>query len=664
MSTLNWQEGFCFDNFDDDSVSFCTMYVFNTPCDENGNAIFELPVTRLLYTQNSFYDNLLLEFENAHVEEMQKIRDDYKIKQITNYQKALNLETFEEAFDKWNYFINSNCIPSGMELKSIDDEILSLSDILKNPSIYNGKMFQDPINGVTDRFNALLDLSNPSEPSLLIESTDLQQTRLHFGLDAETFLLMLSIFNNEYLKSTGKEVYYKQLGRLGTLSEHELKIVTNHYLTNNLDMKGFKQFYLFKDYDVDSKGKILATEDTFEKFIKLNNYDLFYDPIKKGPVLLGGSKTDIKSHDVMRNFRKGLTNLELNADKMIRDYFDNYAFDNPKNYLWEKIYTFSRTVTEEDNVEFEKFLNCFHLESTMDRELFSQIMELLLIHMVAVIDGAEHSPIKHKFATFEYIFVLIGVGGIKKSKVFENMFNSIGAENYFLSNALPDFSEKAKDLSYFNYAFVEIAECEQITLNKKLLENTKRIVSRSQDDIYDKKTKSTIQHQRHTMFLGTTNENYFVMEKLNLRRFVTIPVKGINETMFDVDYSKLLGMFVKKYLNGARWWFDKQYESDMELTDKIELVTLNHHPDGEIMLMAREVFKRTLSTKSLMYVSAGEMWVALKNQKADETQIKKFAKALRTEGIRQSETTFKFHVSECLYNDYNKNIKLMSNLSE
>lgn len=659
MSTLNWQEGFSFDNFDDDSVSACTMYVFNVPRDENGNVLFEIPVTRLPYPPNNFYENLLLEFENTHVEEMQKIRYDYTNKQISNYQKTLNLDTFEEAQDKWNYFIDHKCIPSGMELISIDGEILSLSDILKNPSEYNGKMFQDPINGVTDRFNALLDLSNPSEPSLLVESIDLQQTRYYFGLDAATFLLFLTMFKHEYFKKNDSTIYYKQLGRLGTLTDSDLKLIHNHYAINGINIKAFNQYYLFKDYDLDIKGKVIPSVDNFEKYILINNYDLFFDPIKKDAQLKGGKKGESDSGEVLSNFRKGLTNLGLNPDKMIKSYYDDYANEHPKNYLWEKIHGYSQSVTEEDIKEFDAFLGCFELGKLMDKELFMQVMNILLLQLVATIDGAEHSPIVNKSGTFEYMFVFVGEGGIGKSKVFSTMFEAIDAKNYFNGEGNPDFSEKAKNLDFLTYGLTEISECEGITLNVKLLDNTKRIISRSEDNIYDKKIKAMRIYKRYSMFIGTTNEKYFVLES-NLRRTGTIPVLKISDERYNIDYAKLLGVFVKKYLSGKKWWLSRDNDEDMKLLERMDYVTMNHHAEGEVMLLAKEVFKRnyydSVNNQPLTYMGVGQIWLALTKTLSNDTQEKRLAKALRNEKIIQN-SDYRFYVSTSLVQNYNEAVK-------
>lgn len=655
MSTLNWQDGFCFDNYDDDSVSGCTCYVADRIRDENGEVVFELPVTRFQYPLNNTYDSIVLDFENTNTDIIQKIRDEYTTRLITEYQTSLNIDTYDEALEEWNYFVANNCVPAGLALKCIDGTTPTLYEILKNQSEYHGRMFQDPINGITDRFNAMLDLSDPSEPSLIIETSDVQSKRVYFGLNAETFLLLLTMHKSEYFKKDNSTVYYKQLGRLGTLTDKDLKMVHNHYATNGLNIKGFNQYYLFKEYDLDMKGKVLPSVDNFEKYVLQNGYDLFFDPIKKDSQLMGGKKAEANSGDVLSNFRKGLTNLGLNPDKMIKSYYDDYANEHPKNYLWEMIYSFSQNITEEDAKEYDAFISCFELGKLMDKELFMQVMNILLLQLVATIDGAEHSPIVNKSGTFEYMFVFVGEGGIGKSKVFSSMFELIGAKHYFNGEGNPDFSEKAKNLDYFNYVLTEIAECEGITLNPKLLENTKRIISRSEDSIYDKKIKATRTYKRYSMFIGTTNERYFVLTE-NLRRTGTIPVKKISEKRYDIDYTKLLGLYVKKYLRGEKWWLSRDNDEDMKLLEKMDYVTMNHHSEGEVMLMAKEVFKRNyndmVNKKSLIYMGVGQIWLALNKTFSNETQEKRLAKALRNEKITQN-SDYRFYVSTSLSQDFN-----------
>lgn len=659
MSNLNWQEGFVFDNEDDGEVSGVFCYE-QAPMK---NLDFEMPVTSLEYPHNNSYDSLILEYEKENFDELKRIQDEYKKSKISLYQKLLKLDSYEEAMEEWEYYLNNGCIPNGVILQCIDGSNLTLSDILKDPKKYHGSMFIDPFNGLPEKYNSILDLSDPSEPSLIIETGFKTKKVVHFGLSAETFILLLSIYENEYFKNGDNASYYNHLGRIGNLDEKGLRLITNYYAQNGLNIKGFNRYYLYKDYSLDQKGKVLPTEENFEKYIEVNKYELFFDPIKKNSILMGGRKFFDDPSDILNNFRKGLSDLSLNPDKMIKLYYDEYANQHKKNYLWELLQEFEHNNTDEGIEQFELLISCFELDPLIDLDTLKKVMDLLLLQLVATIDGAEHSPIKNKSCTFEYMFVFVGDGGIGKSKLFDTMFKSIGAKNYFNAEGNPDFSEKAKNLNFFNYALTEISECDEITLNKKLLENTKRIISRSEDEIYDKKIKAYRTYKRYTMFIGTTNERYYVLEE-NLRRFATIPVTRITEARYDVDYKKLLGYYVKKYLNGAKWWLSREEEDDLELLNKIDIVTLNHHAEGEVKLMAKQVFDRTLKDSSQYYMSTGEIWLALKKYKANETQVKRLAKALRDEGIRQSDTTSKFHVANTLYNDFKENMKSINNLSE
>lgn len=209
--------------------------------------------------------------------------------------------------------------------------------------------------------------------------------------------------------------------------------------------------------------------------------------------------------------------------------------------------------------------------------------------VAAVTRVMTEKPIK-----FDNMIILTGKQGIGKSTFLDKIGHG------WFSDNVKDFNNKDTLLQMKKCLIIEIGELQ--AFNKTDINALKQFMSQKTDTFRAPYAKKTVEHPRHCVFFGTTNESEFLKDKTGNRRYwpvecmVQKPKKNIfRELEAEVDqiWAEAIEIFnkgqEKLYLEG---------EAERQALDKQESHLETHPWEGPIReFISRKVTKNWLQLK-------------------------------------------------------------------
>ena len=265
------------------------------------------------------------------------------------------------------------------------------------------------------------------------------------------------------------------------------------------------------DYDIDGTG--VLTIDNLQAYLKKNGYSVTYDEILHD-CTYSGFKGESQEHlketasdiicDKLQLELKGCNSAKIarllnviatrNKVNPIRTMIENTAWDG-KDRL-EEIYTM------------------FGIEETdtMSRTLFRKWS----MQAIAGLYNEYQSPF-----SLDIVLVFQGAQGIAKTRFFEHLAMN---HMYFGEGYTIDTRNKDDIIQVTSNWIVELGEIGSTM--RKDVDSLKAFLTKSMDEYRSPYGRASLKYPRKTSFVGTVNDEKYLIDETGNRRFGTIPIKA------------------------------------------------------------------------------------------------------------------------------------------
>ena len=277
-------------------------------------------------------------------------------------------------------------------------------------------------------------------------------------------------------------------------------------------------------YDVDGTG--LLTIANLKNYLKIKGYEVHYNIIKHS---LEYSGFKGHSHDHLPETAPTIiyddlqTEFEKCSAAKIADILLVIAADNKVNPILDMI-----TSAKWDGKDhIEEIYNIFGIgkEDRLSREIIKKWL------MQAVCGLFNDS--KHPFS-LDLILVFKGKQGIGKTRFFEHLAM---LSQYFGEGVCIDPRNKDSIIQATSNWICELGEIGS-TL-KKDIDSVKAMLTKANDEYRLPYGRTTLKFPRMTSFVGTVNDDKFLIDQTGNRRFATVPISDD----VHIDYNKQIKTF-------------------------------------------------------------------------------------------------------------------------
>lgn len=155
-----------------------------------------------------------------------------------------------------------------------------------------------------------------------------------------------------------------------------------------------------------------------------------------------------------------------------------------------------------------------------------------------------------------------------KQGSFKSTFWSILAGEFFCDSLAGQTGETDEKIKLYSAWIHEWAELEQV-FKRKENSQVKAFLSAQTDTFRQPWGRSAEKHKRHSIIVGTTNEDDFLADSTGSRRFWVIPIKApINIELLERERDQLWAAAVAAYKQGASWILNQEEAAQSEALNK------------------------------------------------------------------------------------------------
>ncbi|MDE7093774.1 MAG: hypothetical protein K2O52_02565, partial [Oscillospiraceae bacterium] len=264
------------------------------------------------------------------------------------------------------------------------------------------------------------------------------------------------------------------------------------------------------DYDVDGTG--VLTIDNLQAYLKKNGYSVTYDEILHD-CTYSGFKGESQEHlkETASDIICDKLQLELkgcNSAKIAR-LLNVIATRNKVN----PIRTMIENTAWDGKDRLEEIYAMFGIEEsdTMSRTLFRKWS----MQAIAGLYNKYESPF-----SLDIVLVFQGAQGIAKTRFFEHLaMNHL----YFGEGYTIDTRNKDDIIQVTSNWIVELGEIGSTM--RKDMDSLKAFLTKSMDEYRAPYGRTSLKYPRKTSFVGTVNDERYLIDETGNRRFATIPIK-------------------------------------------------------------------------------------------------------------------------------------------
>lgn len=416
--------------------------------------------------------------------------------------KTDTLLEFLEKYMKKSFF--SVSFAQQLELTERKEETLPI-DINKRLSVAmnatNGNLFTALYNGSTDAYNSTSEAVQAFVDMLVF----------YFGEGGTE--LVKSVYMQSGI-ATGKWVERDDI--INTTISNAFQRVQERYTPPHIYKQNNKSSKLTGEKKEKEKKKKLELDfELFSEFIKENNYNIRYNVITHDFEFFGFAKNESKEHlaeNVPIILYDGLRKLYTHVSKqIIIDYITRYATQNKYNPILSAV----QSVKWDGKDRVNEIYDIFKIPVDENGK-YSRIF--IFKWLCQCICGLFNDDIDNPFS-LDIILVFQGKQGIGKTRFFEKLALS---SKYFGEGICLDPRDKDSIMQATSKFISELGEIGSTM--RKDMDSVKAFLTKSTDEYRTPYGKASLHYPRITSFVGTVNDDKFLIDQTGNRRFVTIPL--------------------------------------------------------------------------------------------------------------------------------------------
>ena len=277
-------------------------------------------------------------------------------------------------------------------------------------------------------------------------------------------------------------------------------------------------------YDVDGTGTL--TLENLQAYMKAKGYRVYYDEIARRFVydgFKGESRIHIEEIAPLLIYDELQFELKKCSVQKIDAYLTAIATRTRVNPILEKI----RGAVWDGTDRLEQVYQMFGMDETdtMSRTLFKK----WCMQAISALYNDDENPY-----SLDIVLVFQGKQGIAKTRFFEHLAMS---RMYFGEGYTVDPRNKDSIIEATSNWIVELGEIGSTM--RKDMDSLKAFLTKSMDEYRQPFGKKSLKYPRRTVFIGTVNDEKYLIDETGNRRFATIPIKdGIS-----LDYDTQIATF-------------------------------------------------------------------------------------------------------------------------
>lgn len=324
-------------------------------------------------------------------------------------------------------------------------------------------------------------------------------------------------------------------------------------------------------------GKNTVLLNTLENLLAMCAFygiGFVYDVItrKKHITFKGSRKSGDLSNDA--NFQKLRNLCTLNGlNPNVTDGINELFFQNEQNPVLE----FLQEQKWDGIDRIKPLFETLTLKYPSDHNYGLGIFKTWLIQCVAAIDLAENSPLLASGIArkkFESVFILVSLQGDNKTDWLEQL-TPLELRQYFNCGTTLKLDDKDSVFDATSFWIVELGELDA-TFKKSDIAALKAFLSKRYEKIRQPYDKVSNEYPRRTSFCATVNVANFLQDDTGNRRYLPLEITHCDKN-HDVDMGQVWAQVWHEYLNGAKWWFDKDDALSVEIKSHQD-GAMNHDP--------------------------------------------------------------------------------------
>ena len=300
-----------------------------------------------------------------------------------------------------------------------------------------------------------------------------------------------------------------------------------------------------------TKNKKIPLEDyeQFEKYIDEMEYSVRYNQITHNFEFYGfdkGESTEHLAENVPSIIQDKLVkNFTRVTKQKVIDYITRYATRHRFNPVLDMI----KSVKWDGIDRINKIYEIFRIPADTEEGLYSRIfIYKWLLQCVCGLFNTIENPF-----SLDIVLVFIGRQGIGKTRFFEKLALKSA---FFGEGICIDPRDKDSIIKATSKWISELGEIGSTM--KKDMDSVKAFITKSTDEYRTPYGRASLHYPRITSFVGTVNDNEYLIDQTGNRRFVTVPLSPD----LIIDYETQIKPFDALQLWAQVYWLVTEAEKE------------------------------------------------------------------------------------------------------
>ena len=513
----------------------------------SGLAICGIDIDAHQVDTNPLTKEILDMFNDTYIEKSPSGKG-YHVLFFAELDRLPTAQDYKEQYHQKNTNLDVECYISGMTNRyftftgnqvSDVDYLIDMTDTLLafldkymrkaiSPSV--SLLEQNKLTGEGEQPSGAIDVDKRLQVAMRAKNGDLF-TALYNGDTSsynsvsegvQAFVDMLVFYFGEGGQSLVKDVYVRSglaVGKWGerdtiidTTIENAFQRVSNRYTP---PQSKSKNKLTGEGEGSPKKNPPLENYAQFEKFVKKRNYSIKYNQITHNFEFYGFDKDESLEHLAETVPQILVDELKEQYSKVNIQTIMNYITRYATRHKFNPILSAIQAVKWDGVDRINQIYDIFKIPADTEEGLFSRIfIQKWLMQCVCGLFNNIENPF-----SLDIILVFQGKQGIGKTRFFEKLALKSA---YFGEGICLDPRDKDSIIQATSKWISELGELGSTM--KKDMDSVKAFLTKSTDEYRTPYGRASLHYPRMTSFVGTVNEDEFLIDQTGNRRFVPIPL--------------------------------------------------------------------------------------------------------------------------------------------